>query len=206
MIESRACRFRSTGTITRCSTNTGGSSSPKASIRGIRALAGTIGRTTRRFAQLIAATDREGHERSYLADENAFHYVRTLQLADRIIPVVGNVAGDKAVKAIASYATERRLKISAFYVSNVEQYLMGRDGGFDAYANNVRSLPHDSASVIIRSYFGGRFSASQHPLYMPAPGNISTSLVETIDSFIRAYSAGELTSYGALVSSRYVNP
>ena len=158
------------------------------------------------LAQLIVATDREGHESSYLADEQAFQYVRTLQLADRIIPVVGNIAGDKAVKAIASYATERRLKISAFYVSNVEQYLMGRDGGFDAYANNVKSLPHDSTSVIIRSYFGGRFSASRHPLYMPAPGNISTSLVETIDSFIRAYSAGELTSYGALVSNRYVNP
>lgn len=158
------------------------------------------------LAQLIVATDREGHEASYLADEKAFQYVRSLELADRIIPVVGNIAGDKAMKAIASYATERRLKISTLYVSNVEQYLMGRDGGFDAYANNVKSLPHDSTSVIIRSYFGGRFAASRHPLYMPAPGNISTSLVETTDSFIRAYSAGELTSYGALVSSRYVNP
>ena len=158
------------------------------------------------LAQLIVAMDREGHEISYLADEKAFQYVRTLQIADRIIPVVGNIAGEKAMKAIASYASERRLKISTLYVSNIEQYLMGRDGGFDAYANNVKWLPHDSTSVIVRSYFGGRFSAGRHPLYMPAPGNISTSLVETIDSFVRAYAAGELTSYGALVANRYVNP
>ena len=43
---------------------------------------------------------------------------------------------------------------------------MTRDGGFAEYARNVAQLPHDSTSVIIRSYFG-RFG-TQHPLYVSA--------------------------------------
>jgi len=167
----------------------------------------SIGRNNRydypSFGRLIMETDRNGRRISYLADESAFQLVRTMQLEDRIIPVVGNVAGEKAVRAIGGYATERGLKVSAFYLSNVEQYLMGRDGGFDAYARNVKLLPHDATSVIIRSFFG---RGAQHPLYVPSSGNVSTSMIEPIDSFLRAYAAGELTSYFALVFDRYVKP
>jgi hypothetical protein len=170
----------------------------------------SLGRNNRNdypsFGGLIVATDRAGRTIGYLADENAFQFVRRMELENRIVPVVGNVAGDRAMKAVTQYAISHRLNVSAFYLSNVEQYLMGRDGGFDAYAHNVAMLPHDSTSVIIRSYFGGRFGANQHPLYVPALGNLSTSLVERMDSFNRAYAAGEIGSYLALVSSRYVTP
>jgi hypothetical protein len=155
------------------------------------------------FGQLINETDRSGRQRGYLADESAFQLVREMQLADRIVPVVGNVAGDKALRAIGQYAIERRLRVSAFYISNVEQYLMNRDGGFDAYARNVKSLPRDSTSVIIRSYFG---RMGQHPLYVQSFGNLSTSIVEPIDSFVRAHSAGELRNYDQLVFYRYLTP
>jgi hypothetical protein len=158
------------------------------------------------FGTLMVATDRAGRQISYLADETEFQFVRAMQMNDRIVPIVGNVAGDRALRAVAQYAAEHGLIVSAFYLSNVEQYLMGRDGGFDAYARNVKLLPHDSTSVIIRSYFGGRFGGNQHPLYVPAPGNISTSLVERMDSFDRAFAAGELSGYSALVSDRYIKP
>ncbi len=156
------------------------------------------------FGQLMLATDRAGNQISYLADENLFQLVRSMQLDNRIVPVVGNVAGDHAVKAIAAYAAEHAMKVSAFYLSNVEQYLMTRDGGFDAYARNVRLLPHDSTSVIIRSYFG-RFGRT-HPLFVPGASNVSTSMVEPIDSFLRAYAAGEIRNYVDLVFGRYVAP
>lgn len=155
------------------------------------------------FGRLIMETDRDGHHLSYLADEKSYQYVRNLQLNDKIIPVVGNVAGDKAVRAIGAYALEHGLKVSAFYLSNVEQYLMGRDGGFDEYVKNVRTLPHDSTSVIIRSYFG---RGMPHPLYVAAAGNVSVSMIETMNSFLRAYAAGELTSYSAVVFERFVKP
>jgi hypothetical protein len=177
-------------------------------VEGLDTRYSSLGRNNRgdypSFGRLIMETDRAGRQRSYLADENAFQFVRRLQVANKIVPVVGNVAGDKAIKAIAQYASEHGLKVSAFYLSNVEQYLMTRDGGFDAYARNVALLPRDSTSVIIRSYFGrlGR----QHPLYVPSPGNISTSLVEPIDSFVRAYAAGDLWNYSELVFNRYLPP
>ncbi|HEY7395788.1 MAG TPA: hypothetical protein VH559_13130 [Gemmatimonadaceae bacterium] len=155
------------------------------------------------FGQLITETDRAGRQRGYLADERAFQLVREMHLADRIVPVVGNVAGDKALRAIGQYASERHLRISVLYISNVEQYLMNRDGGFDAYARNVKSLPRDSTSVIIRSYFG---RMGQHPLYVRSLGNLSTSIVEPIDSFARAHSAGELSNYDQLVFYRYLKP
>lgn len=168
----------------------------------------SIGRNNRNdypsFGRLIMETDRAGRQISYLADEKAFQFVRTMQINDRIIPVVGNVAGDKAVKAIGAYAAERGLNVSAFYLSNVEQYLMGREGGFDEYAKNVRTLPHDSTSVIIRSFFG-RFGPT-HPLYVPGRASVSTSMIEPMNSFLRAFAAGELTNYAALVFDRYVKP
>lgn len=156
------------------------------------------------YGRLIMETDRAGKLASYAADEGEYQYVRSLQLADKIIPVVGNVAGPKAFRAVAAYIGAHGLKTSALYMSNVEQYLMTRDGGFDGFAKNVALLPHDSTGVIIRSYFG-RFGMP-HPLYVSAPGNISTSMVERIDSFDRAFSAGELTSYSELVFKRYITP
>ena len=168
----------------------------------------SIGRNNRMdyptFRQLMLATDRTGRAASYLAEEEPFHFVRSMEARDLIVPVVGNVAGDRAIKAIGQYATEHHLTISAFYLSNVEQYLLGRDGGFEDWARNVVALPRDSASVIIRSYFGRL--GMVHPLYVPGPGNISTSMIETIDSFAKRYAGGEVRGYADLVFGGYVKP
>lgn len=175
---------------------------------GLETRYSSLGRNNRydypSLGQLILATDRSGRMVSYLADEDAFQFVRGLEAADKIIPVVGNVAGDKAVRAIAAYAAQHRLDVSAFYLSNVEQYLMTREGGFDKYASNVALLPHDSASVIIRSYFG-RFGAT-HPLFVASAAGTSTSMVEPIDGFLRREAAGSIRSYADLVFNDFVTP
>ena len=175
---------------------------------GLETRYSSLGRNNRMdyptFGQLILATDRAGKAIGYLADEDAFQFVRSMQLHDRIVPVVGNVAGDKAVRAIGEYAAEHGLRVSAFYLSNVEQYLINRDGGFDEYARNMRALPHDSTSVIIRSYFG-RFGMT-HPLYVPGRYTLSTSMIEPIDSFLRRVAAGEIRTYADLVFSGFVKP
>jgi hypothetical protein len=155
------------------------------------------------FGRLIRATDRAGREIGYLADEDAFQFVRSMERRDRIIPVVGNVAGNGAMRAIARYATENKLVVSAFYLSNVEQYLIQRDQGFDRYVTNVRALPRNASSVIIRSYFG-RFGRT-HPLYVPAPGNVSTSMIEPINSFLRRVDAREIGGYPDLVFGGFVS-
>ena len=108
------------------------------------------------------------------------------------------------MRSIARYATDNGLVVSAFYLSNVEQYLIQRDQGFDRYVANVRALPHNASSVIIRSYFG-RFGQT-HPLYVPGPGNVSTSMIEPIDSFLRRASAHEIGGYADLVFGGFISP
>jgi hypothetical protein len=175
---------------------------------GLETRYSSLGRNNRldypTFGQLMLATDRAGKAIGYLADEDAFQFVRSMELRDRVVPVVGNVAGDKAVKAIGAYAREHNLKVSAFYLSNVEQYLITRDGGFDEYAANIRALPHDSTSVIIRSYFG-RFGVA-HPLFTPGRGTISASMIERLDSFLKRVRAGEIRTYPDLVFNGFVVP
>jgi len=175
---------------------------------GLETRYSSLGRNNRMdyptFGQLMIAADRSGKPVGYLADEEAFQYVRSMQVRDRIVPVVGNVAGAKAVKAIGTYAKEHGLKVSAFYLSNVEQYLITRDGGFDEYAANVKALPHDSTGVIIRSYFG-RFGVA-HPLFTPGRGTISASMIERVDSFLKRVQAGEIRTYPDLVFNGFVQP
>jgi hypothetical protein len=106
------------------------------------------------FRDLLLATDAGGRTWNYLASEDDFQFVKALQARDAVIPVVGNVAGTHAMRAIAETIAGRGGRVSAFYVSNVESYLY-RDGQFARFVENVGRLPHDAHSVIIRSIFGG---------------------------------------------------
>jgi len=110
--------------------------------------------------ELLLATDANGRTWSYLASEEAFQFVRSLEARDAIVPVVGNVSGPHAMRALASAIAARGERVSAFYISNVESYLF-RDGLYVTFAENLRRLPHDRRTVMIRSIFGGASSVSE---------------------------------------------
>jgi hypothetical protein len=150
---------------------------------------------------LLLEHDLTGKQLSYLANEDDFQYVKALEGRNALIPVVGNLAGDHALREIGRVMTERGLKLSALYVSNVEFYLM-REGSFDAFAATVRTLPHDSRSVIIRSYFGGGFYGS-HP--QSVPGYFSTQLLQTVDTFDAESARGGYATYMDLVGKHNVD-
>ena len=114
-----------------------------------------------------------------------------MQERDLVVPVVGDLAGTHAVRAIADYLEQIGERVSAIYTSNVEFYLMG-NGSFDGFADNLAALPHDERGVIIRSYFGGRFRF-RHP--QEVPGYYSVQLLQTLASFTADHSAGEFRSY-----------
>lgn len=102
--------------------------------------------------RLYLETDLEGNQASFLATERRWRTVREMQRRNRIIPVVGDLAGAKAMPAIAAYLRETGRTVSVFYVSNVEQYLF-QYGTFPAFARNVEQLPAGPGSVLIRSWF-----------------------------------------------------
>lgn len=155
------------------------------------------------YRQLLLERDLTGKQGSYLATEANFRVLKSLQDRNLVVPVVGNLAGDHALSAIGKLIAERGDKVSAFYTSNVEQYLM-RDGmSFDRFANNVRRLPRDPRSVIIRSYFGMGFYRA-HP--NAVPGYYSTQLLQTFDSFVSEHEAGGYQTYRDVVMKHVLEP
>jgi hypothetical protein len=145
--------------------------------------------------RLIVERDLDGTMRSYLADERSWRVVRDLHAANRIIPVVGNLAGPHALAAIGRDVTRRNTFVSALYTSNAELYIW-RDGGFGAFASTVGQLPVRPASVIIRSYFDR--SQQGHPFRVP--GHVSVQLLQRVSDFNRRVAAGAFRSYYDVVT------
>ena len=106
------------------------------------------------YVEMMIATDGASVPRSYLASEEQFALVRDLQSRNLVVPVVGNFAGPKALRAIGSYLKRHQSLVGAYYVSNVEQYL-AREGALDWFCDNVATLPLDDSSTFIRSERGG---------------------------------------------------
>src|SRR5215471_16646327 len=106
------------------------------------------------YASLMATTDGSGAEGSYLASEDSFTFVKNMEARNLIVPVVGDFAGPKALRAVGSFLKDRGVTVTAFYVSNVEDYLQ-RNGVWLKFCANVAALPLDPDSVFIRLN-GGR--------------------------------------------------
>lgn len=102
------------------------------------------------YAALMTATDVKGQARGYLASEDTFQFIRDLERRNLIVPLVGNFGGPKAIRAVGQYLKERDATVSAFYLSNVEQYLR-MDGIWRDFCSNVTALPLDETSTFIRS-------------------------------------------------------
>ena len=111
------------------------------------------------YAQLMTATDAAGVPRSFLSSDEPFHFVRNLHLRNLIVPIVGDFAGPKAIRAVGEYLRRRNTPVAAFYLSNVEQYL-GREGRHAAFlCGNAAVLPVDASSTFIRSIRDGNYSS-----------------------------------------------
>jgi len=105
--------------------------------------------TAAAYAQLMSSMDPATGERSYLASESNFAFVKTLESKNLIVPIVGDFAGPKALRSLGGYLKERDAVVAAFYVSNVEDYLR-RNGVWQAFCSNVATMPLDEASTFIR--------------------------------------------------------
>ena len=106
------------------------------------------------YRDLLLETDPAGHHQNFLASEASFLFVKSLHARDRIVPVVGDLGGSKALAAVGRLLNERGERLSAFYTSNVEFYLE-RAGSFERFAKNLSVIPRAPHAVIIRSIFRG---------------------------------------------------
>ena len=113
----------------------------------------------RDYATIATSLDEaNGAERTFLANESLFGIVKALQGRNLVVPIVGDFAGTKALRAVGTYLKERGATVTAFYVSNVEMYLE-RNGVWPKFCANAATLPIDAESIFIRpGRFGGVFS------------------------------------------------
>jgi hypothetical protein len=127
------------------------------------------------YRDLLLATDPTGRQGNYLASEDAFQFVKSLQDRDCIVPVTGDLSGSSALIAIGRRMSEKGETLSAFYASNVEFYL-DRQGTYLRFVNNLGRVPHTNRSVIIRSIFNRGMGVGSASEIQPVKEVLSQSL------------------------------
>ncbi len=150
---------------------------------------------------LLLERNLEGEQVSYLVSEDDFQYLKSLQEANLVVPVVGNLAGPHALRAIGDQVRAWDREVTAFYTSNVEFYLWG-DGSFPNFADNVVSLPLAENGVLIRSYFGGGVFGD--PGVRAVPGYYSVQLMQPLNVFVEAQRSGGFRGYSDLIGRRQI--
>lgn len=157
---------------------------------------GSFGSFFPTYAELMTATDADGEQWSYLATEDNYRFVRELQKNNAIVPLVGDFAGPKAVRSVGRYVADHNATVTAFYTSNVEQFLFQGDA-WRRYYSSVATLPITPKSMFVRSIVGRRFQFRNGGPGLPATTTASMS------DLLTAYRDGSLQSYyDVIVMSR----
>ena len=120
---------------------------------------GSFGGTTQpTYADLMAATDETGEARSFLASEATVRALRDFERRNLLVPLVGDFAGPKTIKAIGDYA--RRQKRRDVRVLRVECRRIPAAGAASRLLRNVASLPLTVDSTFIRAVRGDTLNPS----------------------------------------------
>jgi hypothetical protein len=148
--------------------------------------------------ELIVQPDQNNKLGNFLATKDDYEFVRDLHRKNLIIPVVGDFAGKKALAAIGDYLRKGSFTVTAFYTSNVEQYLF-QNGVFTGFAENIRKLPLTDKSLFIRAVPNTRFT---HPAQLP--GHRTTTLLQQMTVFLKDFDEGRYQTYTDLVMTHYI--
>ena len=144
------------------------------------------------YSELMLETDGQDLNRSYMSTEENFRILQDLEKKNLVVPLVGDFAGSKAIRAVAQYLKEHEASVTAFYLSNVEQYLFQQNDDWSKFYSNVGTLPLDSSAMFIRSVFNNM--AVQYQGF----GSLrSASLLSSIPTLLKAFEAGEIRSGNA---------
>jgi hypothetical protein len=154
-----------------------------------------FGRGMPSYAQLQIEADSAGVHRSYMASEANFRALKQLEVDNLVVPIVGDFAGPKAIRSVSAYLKEHHATVTAFYLSNVEQYLFNQEDDWRKFFGNVGSLPLDSTSTFIRSVFNGMgFNRA-------GPGMRAQQMLASMSTQVRLFNEGRLSSYYDVVQT-----
>jgi hypothetical protein len=136
------------------------------------------------YGDLMAETDGHTRNWNFLANEEQYRAIRRMQMANLIVPLVGDFAGPSAIRSVGHYLKQHNAILTVFYTSNVEQYLFQDDESWKLFYENVATLPMDSSSAFLRYVINGwRFSRRARTFWSP------------MDEVIRAFELGRIRGY-----------
>ncbi len=139
------------------------------------------------FGRLIQTPDRAGNPAHFLAREQTFQAIRTLQVGDRVLPLVGDVASETALPRLGEWLRKYRLQITVFYISDVEFFLL-RSGRFTAYVENLNRLPWADGAWLVRT----STREIDHPRRVR--GDSSTTTMQSVAEFLELARRGRIRS------------
>ncbi|HEY9225025.1 MAG TPA: hypothetical protein VIP11_00160 [Gemmatimonadaceae bacterium] len=154
------------------------------------------------YAQLQSATNADSVNMSFLATEESYRKLRVLETRNLIVPIVGDFAGPKAIRSVGEYLKERSATVTAFYTSNVEQYLFNGFGADERFYRNIETLPIDSTSMFIRSLPGSVSIVTTAPLVGMLSATQFNSVRIIDSSGVRIVLAATVDSSGKEVTTR----
>jgi hypothetical protein len=149
--------------------------------------------------ELILQTDLNGKPGNFLVSAEDYDFVRGMHRKNLIIPVVGDFSKKKALPSVGDFLRKNGFTVTAFYTSNVEQYLFQNEV-FAAFAANVKTLPITDRSLFIRSATG-RFAQ-----VVRIPPHRATTLLQKISIFLKDFDDNRYQSYADLVTNNYIAP
>lgn len=153
----------------------------------------TNGRRYPPLRELWTLRGPAGHG-TFLDTAEAFERVRTMQRQHRIVPLVGDVSTPKPLGLVADELARNGWVLRVFYISNVEQYLLGSPA-FRGWRDNLEKLPHDGSTLVLRTYLD---QGRAHPRQQP--GHRSTQLLHRLTPFLSKTERQGYPSYYALAT------
>lgn len=148
---------------------------------------------------LLRMRSDQGEPLGFLSTQERYLRVRALQRSNRVVPVVGDLAGSSALPGLAKELKRRGEAVSYFYSSNVEQYLF-TPTLWPRWVSNLDGLPWASEAVIVRVYFD---QGRRHPLQRG--GERTTTLIAPASHFLARARGGGYQSWWE-VSAEVTNP
>ena len=146
------------------------------------------------YADLMMQDDGEGQNHSYLSSEDHFAILKDLEQRNLIVPLIGDFAGAKTIRSVGTYLKQQNAVVTAFYLSNVEQYLFQQNDDWSRFYENVATLPLDSNARFIRSVFNG------YAYNLRANGYFrSDSLLASIPDLLEAFNGGKIETYSDVI-------